>query len=32
VAVAAETGLPLATTSEEIAALARPHVTAVLLV
>lgn len=32
VAVAAETGLPLATTSEEIAELARPHVSAVVLV
>lgn len=32
VAVAAETGLPLATTSDEIADLARPHVTSVLLV
>lgn len=32
IAVAAETGLPLATTSPEIAALAQPHVTAVLLV
>ena len=31
VAVAAETGLPLATTSDEIADLARPHVSAVLL-
>jgi hypothetical protein len=31
VAVAAETGLPLATTSEEIAELARPHVSAVVL-
>lgn len=31
VAVAAETGLPLATTSEEIAELARPHVSAVIL-
>jgi hypothetical protein len=31
VAVAGETGLPLATTSEEIADLARPHVSAVLL-
>jgi hypothetical protein len=31
VAVAAETGLPLATTSEEIADLARPHVSAVVL-
>ncbi|HEV7687475.1 MAG TPA: hypothetical protein VGQ80_12940 [Acidimicrobiia bacterium] len=32
VVVAAETGLPLATTSEEIADLARPHVPAVVLV
>jgi hypothetical protein len=32
VVVAAETGLPLATTSEEIADLARPHVSAVVLV
>ena len=32
VAVAAETGLPLATTSQEIAEVARPHVTSVLLV
>jgi hypothetical protein len=32
IAVAAETGLPLATTSDEMADLARPHVTAVLLV
>ena len=31
VAVAAETGLPLATTSEEIAELARPYVSAVVL-
>jgi hypothetical protein len=31
VAVAGETGLPLATTSEEIAELARPHVSAVIL-
>jgi hypothetical protein len=31
VAIAAETGLPLATTSEEIAELARPHVAAVVL-
>jgi len=31
VAVAAETGLPLATTSEEVAELARPHVPAVVL-
>ena len=31
VAVAAETELPLATTSEEIAELARPHVSAVVL-
>lgn len=32
IVVAAETGLPLATTSEEIADLARPHVAAVVLV
>lgn len=32
IVVAAETGLALATTSEEIAELARPHVAAVLLV
>lgn len=32
IAVAAETGLGLATTSDEIAELARPHVSAVLLV
>lgn len=32
VVLAAETGLPLATTSEEIAELARPHVPAVMLV
>jgi hypothetical protein len=32
IVVAAETGLPLATTSEEIADLARPHVSAVVLV
>jgi hypothetical protein len=32
VAVAAETGLPLTTTSEEVAAVARPHVTGVLLI
>ena len=32
VAVAAETALPLATTSEELAELARPHVVAVVLV
>ena len=31
VAVAAELGLPLATTSEEVAELARPHVSAVIL-
>jgi hypothetical protein len=31
VAIAAETGLPLATTSEEIAEVARPHVSAVVL-
>ena len=31
VVVAAETGLPLATTSDEIAELARPHVPAVIL-
>lgn len=31
VAVAADTGLPLATTSEEIAQLARPYVSAVVL-
>jgi len=31
VAVAGETGLPLATTSEEIAEFARPHVSAVIL-
>ena len=31
VAIAAETGLPLATTSDEIADLARPHVSAVVL-
>lgn len=32
IAVATETGLPLATTSDEIADLARPHVSAVVLV
>jgi hypothetical protein len=32
IVVAAETGLPLATTSSEIADLARPHVSAVVLV
>ena len=32
VVLAAETGLPLATTSEEIADVARPHVSAVVLV
>lgn len=32
IVVAAETGLPLATTSDEIADLARPHVSAVVLV
>jgi hypothetical protein len=32
IVLAAETGLPLATTSEEIADLARPHVSAVVLV
>ena len=32
VAVAGATGLPLATTSEEIADLARPHVSAVVLI
>ena len=31
VVLAAETGLPLATTSDEIAELARPHVPAVIL-
>ena len=31
VAIAAETGLPLATTSDEIAEVARPHVSAVVL-
>lgn len=32
ISVAAETGLPLATTSDEMAAAARPYVTSVLLV
>lgn len=32
IAIAAETGLPLATTSEEVAELARPHVSAIVLV
>ena len=32
IVIAAETGLPLATTSDEIADLARPHVSAVVLV
>lgn len=31
IAIAAETGLPLATTSREIAAVASPHVTSVIL-